>query len=161
MEPIIRSYRDSDEDDVMRLSLRAWAPVYASILTTIGPELLERLEGADWRVRQRRDVEEALTDQGMQVWVADVDGRAVGFAAAKLDTERRIGEIHMLAVDPDHQRHGIGSELTGAATEWIRAAGLSVAVVETGGDDGHAPARDLYEKAGYTALPIVRYFKAL
>jgi GNAT superfamily N-acetyltransferase len=65
------------------------------------------------------------------------------------------------SIDPDHQRHGIGSELTDAAIEWIRAAGLPVAVVETGGDEGHAPARDLYEKVGFTPLPIVRYFKAL
>jgi GNAT superfamily N-acetyltransferase len=134
---------------------------FASVLATIGPELFERLIGEDWRVRQQQDVEGTLADEGMEVWVADVDGRAVGFAAATLDTERGIGEIHMLAVDPDHQRHGIGSELTEVATEWIRAAGLSVAVVETSGDDGHAPARDLYEKAGYTPLPIMRYFKAL
>ncbi len=36
-----------------------------------------------------------------------------------------------------------------------------MAVVETGGDDGHAPARAVYERAGYTALPVVRYFRKL
>jgi hypothetical protein len=34
-------------------------------------------------------------------------------------------------------------------------------MVETGGDPGHAPARRTYEKAGYTLMPIARYFKAL
>ena len=39
--------------------------------------------------------------------------------------------------------------------------GVRVAVVETGGDPGHAPARATYAKAGFTSLPIVRYFKDL
>jgi hypothetical protein len=30
-----------------------------------------------------------------------------------------------------------------------------------GRDPGHGPARRVYEKAGYTGFPVVRYFKAL
>ena len=47
------------------------------------------------------------------------------------------------------------------AVEEMRAAGMKVAVVGTGGDEGHAPARRSYEKAGYTPLPLVRYYQAL
>ena len=38
---------------------------------------------------------------------------------------------------------------------------MTLAQVETGGDVSHAPARRAYEKAGYTGLPLVRYFKTL
>jgi hypothetical protein len=38
---------------------------------------------------------------------------------------------------------------------------MKLAVVGAGGDEGHAPARRSYEKAGYTALPLVRFYKAL
>jgi hypothetical protein len=38
---------------------------------------------------------------------------------------------------------------------------MRVAMVETGGDTGHAPARRVYEKADYTLSPVARYFKAL
>jgi hypothetical protein len=38
---------------------------------------------------------------------------------------------------------------------------MRLAVVGTGGDSGHAPARRTYEKAGYTGLPLVRYYKHL
>jgi hypothetical protein len=38
---------------------------------------------------------------------------------------------------------------------------MTVAMVETGGDPGHAAARRTYEKAGYILLPIARYFKSL
>jgi hypothetical protein len=38
---------------------------------------------------------------------------------------------------------------------------MRVAIVETGGDPGHALARRVYEKTGYTVLPVSRYFQAL
>jgi GNAT superfamily N-acetyltransferase len=161
VEAHIRPYAATDASDVVALSLRAWAPVFDSERTVLGSEIFERLNGEDWRRRQQKDVEHALADDRMTVWVADVDGRAVGFVAAKLDRDESIGEIYMLAVDPDHQRRGLGIELTSVATEWIRAEGLPIAMIDTGGDPGHAPARRLYEQAGYRPMPIVRYFKAL
>ena len=36
-----------------------------------------------------------------------------------------------------------------------------LAVVGTGGDLGHAPARRVYEKAGFVGLPLVRYYARL
>jgi hypothetical protein len=43
----------------------------------------------------------------------------------------------------------------------MRSHGMDIAVVETGGDPGHAPARAAYEGAGFTVLPIARYFRLL
>jgi hypothetical protein len=43
----------------------------------------------------------------------------------------------------------------------MRARGLSLAIVATGGDPGHAPARATYEKAGFTGCPQVWYAKVL
>jgi beta-lactamase superfamily II metal-dependent hydrolase len=44
------------------------------------------------------------------------------------------------AVDPDHQG-SIGSVLTKVALDRLKDAGMIVAMVETGGDPGHAAAR--------------------
>jgi len=51
--------------------------------------------------------------------------------------------------------------ILGFALDRLKDAGMTVAMVETGGDPGHAPARRVYEKAGYTLLPTARYFKNL
>jgi GNAT superfamily N-acetyltransferase len=80
---------------------------------------------------------------------------------ASIGVETRMGEIYMVAVDPDFQGHGIGTALTEFALNWMKEAGMSVAMVETGGDPGHAPARRTYEKLGFGLLPIARYFKKL
>jgi hypothetical protein len=38
---------------------------------------------------------------------------------------------------------------------------MTMVMVETGGDPGHAPARGAYEAAGFERWPVARYFKAL
>jgi GNAT superfamily N-acetyltransferase len=160
MDTRIRDYRPLDEQPVVELSLRAWAPVFSSLEQVLGREIFVRLHG-NWRQYQEKAVRDTLADHATQVWVAEVERGVVAFVAAKLHPERQIGEISMLAVDPDEQRRGIGTALTEVATGWLRDAGMPVAMVETGGDPGHAPARRVYQKATYTVFPVARYFKAL
>ena len=161
MEPTIRQYRAADEAAVVALALRAWAPVFASLRAVLGNELDERMHGSDWREYQRTSVEGTLANDDMHVWVAEDDGTVVAFMAVTLHTDDSMGELWMLAVDPDAQGRGLGTRLTDLATDWMRDAGMRVAMIATGADPGHAPARRTYEKAGYTALPGVQYFKAL
>jgi ribosomal protein S18 acetylase RimI-like enzyme len=161
VRPLIRPFDERDAEAVVDFSLRAWAPVFRSLEQVLGSEIFGR-QHPDWREDQRRAVEEACAANNGRVWVAEVDARAVGFVAVELDhPERSMGEISMLAVDPDHQGGGIGTALTEFALDRLRDAGMRVAMVETGGDPGHAAARRTYEKAGYVQLPIARYFKNL
>ena len=96
------------------------------------------------------------------MFVAVLDDRPVGFVAVALNAfHERMGVIDIIGVDPDYQRRGIGSRLTQVAIDHMRREGMDIAVVETGGDPGHAPARAAYEEAGFTLLPISRYFRLL
>jgi ribosomal protein S18 acetylase RimI-like enzyme len=161
MRPQVRPLDDRDAEAVVGRSLRAWAPVFASIEQALGSEIYGLLFPDGWLASQRQAVEAVCASQEKRVWVAEVDGTTVGFVAVDLHPESSMGEIHMLAVDPDHQGNGIGTALTEFALARIKDAGMKVAMVETGGDPGHAAARRTYEKAGYLHLPIARYFKNL
>ena len=84
----------------------------------------------------------------------------VGFVAVALNPYyERMGAIDIIATDPDHHRRGIATALTTVALDHMRSSGMDVAVVETGGDPGHAPARATYVATGFTLLPIARYFQ--
>lgn len=150
---------EGDLAEVVALSLLAWGPVFESMEKVLGPRIFHLL-WPDWRKAQAEGVAGACRATGKcKTLVAELDGRVVGFIAYELKGER--GEVVLLAVHPEHQKLGIATELNEAALNAMRTAGVKLAIVETGGDDGHAPARKAYEKAGYTGLPIVRYFKDL
>ncbi|HET6688755.1 MAG TPA: hypothetical protein VFG82_05250, partial [Rubrobacter sp.] len=82
-QPLIRPFEDGDSETVIDLSLRAWAPVFASLEQVLGSEIFRRMH-PDWREDQRRAVEGVLAAKEGRVWVADVDGTAVGFVALEL-----------------------------------------------------------------------------
>jgi GNAT superfamily N-acetyltransferase len=157
----IREFREDDLETVVEFSLRAWAPVFASLRGVLGEELFLRLH-PDWRANQAEAVRSSCTNDEREVFVAVANGRPVGFVAIALNAfHERMGVIDIIGVDPDYQRRGISSRLTEVAIEHMRSRGMDIAVVETGGDPGHAPARAAYESAGFTFLPIGRYFRLL
>lgn len=69
--------------------------------------------------------------------------------------------VDLLAVHPHYQNRGIGTALNTFALAQMKDRGMLLADLHTGGDPGHAPARQSYEKAGYTPLPLVHYYKDL
>ena len=158
---IIREFRKDDLEAVIELSLRAWEPVFASVQKVLGDDIFLHLHPA-WREDQADEVRTACTNEERDVFVAVTDGRPVGFVAVALNAfHKGMGVIDIIGVDPDYQRRGISAQLTEFATDHMRSRGMNIAVVETGGDPGHEPARAAYEAAGFTLLPIARYFRLL
>lgn len=157
----IEQYNLDHLDAVVNLSLRAWTPVFDSIHKAMNTDVYRAFYPDSWRVSQQKAVEDVCNDEDTHVWVAIEAGAPVGFVAVKLHSEDSMGEIYMVAVDPDFQGRGIGTTLTEFALNWMKDNGMSIAMVETGGDPGHAPARRTYEKVGFELLPIARYFKKL
>ncbi len=163
MPVAIRPLAEADIPAVVDLSLRAWAPVFDSFRGVLGEEIFLHLY-PEWSAMQAAAVERVCRDEAMPTWVADHDGRAVGFVAIvhdRQEDEPDSSEIEMVAVDPDHQRHGIAADLIAFAVDRMREHGSRLAVIGTGGDPGHAPARAAYEQAGFRPLPLVRYYRML
>lgn len=157
----IRPLGDADVEVLVELSMRAWAPVFTSLEAVLGTTILTR-QHPDWRRDQEEAVRTVCAADDRDVWVAEDDEQAViGFVVLRLHEDELMGEIEMVAVDPAGQGAGTGAALTDFALARLRDAGMTTAMVETGGDPGHAPARATYERAGFTLFPVARYFKAL
>ena len=104
----ISPYDPRKLDSVIRLSLRAWVPLFDSIQNAMAFDVCRELH-PDWRVSQRKAVEEVCAAQDSLVWVAIESASIVGFVVVKLQSESGLGERYMIAVDPDYQRRGIGT----------------------------------------------------
>jgi ribosomal protein S18 acetylase RimI-like enzyme len=161
MDLQIRPYQPADLDAIVQLSLLAWEQVFTAWEKILGSELYPIAIYPDWRKSQQEAIEKTCRDEKYTTWVAEVDGAVVGFIVYEMNHESKVGEVQLLAVHPEDQNHGIGTELNVFALQKFKESGMKLAVVGTGGDEGHAPARRSYEKAGYTGLPLVRYYQAL
>jgi ribosomal protein S18 acetylase RimI-like enzyme len=158
----IRPLTESDVDAVVAFSLDAWTPVFAGLEAVMGSRAYG-LVYPDWRTAQTAAVAGVCRSGDVEVWVADVGGTPVGFVAVRWTEEGAtpVGEVEMIAVAPRHQRAGIASRLLERAVAEVADRDVPLVVIGTGGDPGHAPARALYERHGFTGLPLVSYYRAL
>jgi ribosomal protein S18 acetylase RimI-like enzyme len=156
----IRPGTPEDLGAVQAVNLAAFEAIDESFAEILGPQIYP-LVYPDWQTSQQRDVEQLVAKPNTEMVVAELNSRVVGFAIVQLNRDRRVGELCIIGVHPDFRRQGIGAMLNEAALRIMRDAGMTLAELGTGGDPAHAAARRSYERAGYRALPLVRYYRAL
>jgi GNAT superfamily N-acetyltransferase len=91
------------------------------------------------------------TDGGVPAWLAERDGRAVGFVSSGPPRDEDVplpsAEVYAIYVSPEAWRRGIGRSLLDRAIACWRERGatqLALWVLE-----GNAPARAFYEAMGW------------
>ncbi|MEM1081645.1 MAG: GNAT family N-acetyltransferase [Pseudomonadota bacterium] len=154
-------YQAKDLDEVLALSVAAWTPVLPKMEREIPDYVYASFYPEGWTVRQLADITEVCNDDQSSVWLALIDQQMTGYMALRVHEEDAMGELYVIAVHPAYQRRGVGAALMSFAFDQFRQLGLAMVMVETGGDDGHAPARAAYEKVGFERYPVARYFKKL
>ena len=157
-----RPQQPSDGEALIALAKRAWTGVEESVDAVLGSPL-DRLATPSWEAHHEAMVTEACDSPDVAVMIAeDRDGSLVGFVSYTIHPETpamsRYGEITLIAVAPSARGTGLGRRLVDHAVDQLSAGGAPVIMVSTGGDEGHAAARALYESAGFTLLPIAQYW---
>lgn len=156
----IREYQQSDWNTLVDITMRAWKPVFEGLSTAISDNIYE-IFVPDWQAEQLRTLTTVCGSDDIDKIVAEEDGKVIGFAAASYHPEDFLGQVYIVGVDPEHRRKGIATKLTEECLRMIKAKGLELAMVETGGDPGHAAARATYESMGFENFPVCRYLKRL
>lgn len=87
--------------------------------------------------------------------VTEVDGTVVGFITYGMSSQRKVGSIHYNGVCAAGRGLGVGTRQVQAVLGIFREAGMEYACVGTGLNEGHAPARHVYEKCGFE--PLIEY----
>ena len=157
----IDNYRPEDHQAVVELSMRAWGPVFDKLQPAVPAYVFKAFYPDGWQARQAADISAFLDEEGESVLVAREGEAILGWIGLRLHPTDSMGEIYILAVEPASQRSGVASALMDAAMSKLRGAGMTMAMVETGDDPGHAPSRAAYESAGFERWPVARYFREL
>ena len=77
------------------------------------------------------------------------DDRLAGFCWTKIhaDHDPPLGEIYVIAVDPDFAGRGLGKPMTLAGLEWLSGRGLAVGMLYVESDNH--PANAVYRRIGF------------
>lgn len=88
---------------------------YVNEALGVTPAVLEAIGWGDVRAAKYR--ERYLADDRGRMWVAEVDGKVVAYAAAKKeDQANRLAKMYVAGA---YQRQGIGQALLNAAEAWL------------------------------------------
>jgi mycothiol synthase len=121
-----------------------------------------------WHPEQGGWTEETIKAREAQPWFdpegfllyqpEDTGGRLVGFCWTKVDQAHNpsLGEIYVVAVDPDFAGQGLGRQLTLAGLDYLASKGLKEAMLYV--DATNAPAVKLYVELGFTVNHIDRAY---
>ncbi len=160
--PTVRPLEPGDLPALQSIRRAAFEPVFRSFRSIVGEEIAA-LAFVDADAEQAKLLDDiCAAGSGHHVLVVTVDGETVGFVSFKTDAEKRTGEIGLNAVHPDHAGKGIGTWMYQHVLARMKELGMALAVVGTGGDSSHAPARRAYEKVGFgPAIPSVYLYRLL
>ena len=145
---MIRDIEDADVAGVVALSLRAWAPVFASFETVLGRGVYRQLH-PDWRSSQAAAVERVCRDPEMRVQVAVEDGRPVAVGSHQpVDIGgSQVSEVVGVAALPWLRGRGLGAGIASALV--AHATETADLVFLAAGDDDVAR---VYERVGFARL---------
>jgi GNAT superfamily N-acetyltransferase len=160
--PTIRALEPGDLPALQVIRRAAFEPVFRSFRDIVGEEIAA-LALADADAEQGKLLDDVcVADSGHHVLVVTLDGDAVAFVSYTIDAAKRTGEIGLNAVRPDCAGRGIGTWMYDYVLARMAELGMALAVVGTGGDSSHAPARRAYEKAGFGPfIPSIYMYKLL
>ncbi len=164
-----RKIRFAQPEDAPRcadIAAAAWERVWTAQREMLGEELYQ-LHNPDPEGNKRQQVQSFVTEYSKWTLVTEItpaSGSPViaGFITFVPHPDRGIAEIGNNGVDPAFQGRGIGIAQCREALRVLREMGILSVSVYTGLDEGHAPARAMYEKAGFDrSTPHVRYYLKL
>lgn len=158
-KPHIRPATEADAEAVAAIAVAEWEAIYQGYRAQLGDELFYRFF-PDHRAQKEANIRANLASGTM--YVTEIAGEVAGFIHYVYDAKSRIGTISNNAVSGRFRGHGIGPRQYEFIFALLRERGAVGVRVTTGLDEGHAPARRAYEKAGFIAhTESITYYKEL
>lgn len=108
---------------------------------------------------------ETMAEREQQDWfdpdgflLHEVGADLAGFCWTKVHDEEQLGEIYVIAVNPDYQGRGLGKQLVLAGLDYLAGKGLPTAMLYV--DRDNVEARGLYKALGFSDDHVDRAYTA-
>ena len=143
----VRLAKEEDVYEIRNLQKETWLATYPSKKEGISVSEVKEVFANDDTPEGRAKMEERklrYKDPNLCTWVAETDGKIIGFCVGKKEPE--YNRVSALYVHPDRQRKGIGRQLMLKTLEWLgkeRGVLVNVATYNLG-------AISFYKKFGFS-----------
>ena len=148
-DTIFRAIKDEDFEQITEIIGRIW---------NIGvdyerEQMFGKVNGKSWdEWKVPEQIKFLKTHRDTAVVQVDDSDKVIGFASWIIHRSRNIGEVTANGIHPGYTGKGLGSRQLQYVLERLRESGVDLIEVSTGLNDGHIPARKMYEKAGFKPL---------
>jgi ribosomal protein S18 acetylase RimI-like enzyme len=116
------------------------------------------INGRDWRWRKARHLDDDAARDPAGIFVAEEEGRIVGYITTWQDRAAGLGHIPNLAIRREYRGAGLGRTLIEHALAHFRSAGLTHAKIETLAQN--AVGNHLYPSLGFREVARQVHFVA-
>lgn len=144
---MIRPFRESDRSTLKDITAVCFDGV--SIDQNIEHQF-GMIADRTWQWRKVRHIDADADANPSGIFVAEEDGRIIGYITTRLDHGSKMGWIPNMAVLPDSQGRGIGKQLMHTALDYLRASGMAYAKIET--LDQNTIGSTFYPKTGFVEV---------
>ena len=124
----IRKFRQSDQQRILEITVASFDGVSVD-------QNIERfwgtIEGKTWQWRKKQNILDDLDANPAGVFVAEAEGKVVGYVITRTNQQTGIGWIPNMAVDARHRGKGMGKRLLQQAIDYLKQAEMKYAKIET------------------------------
>ena len=156
IELTIREATNEDAEAIRQINLCAWD---GNVTHQMLEERHGLLNGKPWAEQIADSVAANLGRDDVTVFVAEHEGRVVGYASAQISSAvpHDVGTVGYNAVEPESRRRGVGTALMRRVRDHLKDHGARTLVVWT--LEKSEAARRMYEGLGFRELTRMIHYR--
>lgn len=147
--------------EIDEITVACYTPIHESFIEMVGKEAYQEIyydSKKPWPERKIQQNHKLFREHPAWIWVLENKGRIIGYVSFKTRPEKNHGIFDNNGILPSHAGQGWGKFMYRYVLNYFRNQGLKFALVETGLDDSHIPARRAYEGVGFDHQDLITVY---
>ncbi len=149
---VLRYAEKKDFPEIDEITVVCYSEIYESFVQRVGEEVFKGIyfnPELPWPESKTTQNHKLYSEHPEWIWVLENQEGVFGYVSFILRPEKNYGIIENNGILPSYTGEGWGKYMYRHVLKFFRSSGLRFALVETGLDDAHIPARRAYEGVGF------------
>ncbi|MHA1993020.1 MAG: GNAT family N-acetyltransferase [Candidatus Hodarchaeales archaeon] len=158
---VLRHAKKIDFSQIDEITVICYSAIYQSFVEMVGKDVFQGIyynSELPWPESKKIQNHNLFAEHPDWIWVLEEQEHLFGYVSFKLKPEKNYGIFDNNGVLPTHAGQGWGKFMYRHVLKFFRSTGLRFALVETGLDAAHIPARRAYEAVGFDHQDLITMY---